>query len=256
MIKRIGFIGAGHLAGYLLEGFHHRRAGLQILLSDCDPQRAGHLADRWEARAVKDNQALLDASDLVILAVRPGDAVPACKALAFRSDHVVASAAAGLPLTELAPAVGPATAVRIMPITSAALNLSPTLVFPAHPVVCEVLALLGQVHVLPSEASFTAASVIAAFYGWVYALADETVAWTVREGVPEDVARKLVLETIRSTAEMSLAKPEHSIKELLDLLATPGGITEYGLRILQAQRGIEAWPVALNAVLDRMRSRG
>lgn len=255
MNKRIGILGAGHLASYLMEGFHKRMPDLQIMLADCEFGRAERLANLWGAKAIKENQALLDGSDLVILAVRPQDALPACRALAFRKEHVVASAAAGLYLADLEPAVAPARVVRIMPLTSAALNLSPTLVFPENPAVSEAFALLGQVHALPSEASFTAASVIAAFYGWVYALADETVAWTMREGVPEDIARKLVLETIRSTAEMALAKPQQSIQELLDLLATPGGITEFGLGILREHHGIESWPVALNAVLERMNSR-
>ena len=253
MIARIGFIGAGHLASYLLEGLHRRQPGLEILVSDCDAARAERLAGLWGARAAGDNQSLVDASDLVILAVRPGDALPACRALAFREGQKLASAAAGVPVADLAAAAAPARVVRVMPLTSASINLSPTLMYPADPEIIEVFELLGRIHLVPDEASFTAASVIAAFYGWVYALADETVAWTARQGVPATTARSLVLETMRSTVEMSLAHPEQSLQELLDLLATPGGITEYGLGILQEGHGLEAWTPALDGVLARMR---
>ena len=253
MTGRIGFLGAGHLAGYLLEGLRRQRPDLQVVLADRDRARAEHLAGQWGARVADDNQALLDQSDLVILAVRPPDALQACSDLDFRAEQSVASAVAGLTLRDLAPATAPARAVRVMPLTSAALNLSPTLVFPGDPVVQNLFALLGQVHVLPDEDTFTAASVIAAFYGWVYALADETVAWTLRQGVPAGIGKDLVLGTIRSTVAMALANPSQSLQELLGRLATPGGITEFGLGVIRERHGLDTWSVALDAVLARMK---
>ena len=255
MSGRIGVLGAGHLAGYLLEGFHRRGAGGRVRVSDCAAGRAGQLAARWGAQAAESNQNLVDAADLVILAVRPADALPACRELAFRAGQVVASAAAGVTLAQLGPAVAPARAVRVMPISSAALNGSPTLVYPGHPAVAEGFALLGQVHVLADEAGFTAASVIAAFYGWVFALADETVAWTGRQGVPPEIARPLVLETLRSAADMGLAKAGEPLGEMLERLATPGGITGFGLAEIRRRGGLEAWTLALEAVLGRLAGR-
>lgn len=253
MVGRIGILGAGHLAGYLLEGWRKRQPDLPVLVADVVPARAAALAQRWGARAVTDNQALVDGSDLVVLAVRPMDAVPALRALRFRDGQVLASVAAGVPLAQLAPAAAPAAAVRVMPISSAAVNRSPTLLHPAQEQVQELFALVGDVLVVPDEQAFRAATVIAAFYGWLYALADQTVAWCVREGVPPAVAHPLVLETMRSTADMSLAKPQ-SIRELLDLLATPGGITRHGLDLLDRNAGLEAWTLALDGVLARLKA--
>ncbi len=253
---RIGIIGAGHLAGYLLEGFHKRGPGAPVRIADARPGQAEQLAQRWGAQAVGGNQAVVDGSDLVILAVRPQDALAALAALSFRPEQVVASAAAGVALAVLAPAAAPARAVRIMPISSAALNRSPTLVHPDHPAVQEAFALLGQVHVLPDEAAFTAASVLAAFYGWVYALADQAAAWTAGAGVPPDLARRIVLETIRSTADVGLARPDQPLHELLDQLATPGGITRHGLAVLRKRGALEAWSQALDAVLESMGGGG
>ena len=96
---------------------------------------------------------------------------------------------------------------------------------------------------------------IAAFYGWVYALFNETVAWTTRAGVLPNTARSLVLETVRGAAEMSLAQPDIELSAILDTLATPGGITEHGLNILRQQQGLTAWTEALDAVLSRMQSK-
>ena len=247
-----GIIGVGHLAGYLVEGLRRAAPNLPIILSPRNVQRSADLAARFGAQVVAGNQAVADAADLIILSTRPGDAVPACQEVAFRPGQAVVSVAAGLPLDALRPAVAPATAVRAMPISCAAINESPTLLYPDHPQARALFALLGQVHVLPDESSFTPASVIAAFYGWVYALLDETVAWTAQAGVPSQTARSLVLETVRGAAGMALSHPDQELASLLRALATPGGITEHGLDVLHRHQGLEAWTEALDAVLERM----
>jgi pyrroline-5-carboxylate reductase len=254
VIDRIGILGAGHLAGYLVEGFHRKCPAARILLADRERERVERMAQRWQACIAKSNQALVDASDLLILAVRPGDALEACDPLAFREHQIVASAVAGLGLDLLQPKVAPAKAVRVMPISSAALNQSPTLLFPDDPRAREVFSLLGSVLAVRDEATFTTASVLAAFYGWMYALAMETIAWAERSGISPGIARQLVLETIRSSADMALADPATSMQEMLERLATPGGMTEQGLRIIHERQGLEAWTAALEGVLCGMKA--
>jgi pyrroline-5-carboxylate reductase len=83
-------------------------------------------------------------------------------------------------------------------------------------------------------------------------LLDEVVAWTVQAGVSPQIARNLVLETTRGATEMSLAHPEQALSALLDSLATPGGITRQGLRILKDRQGLEAWLEALEDVRKRL----
>jgi len=249
----VGVIGVGHLAGYLVEGLRRASPDVKIVLSPRNVERSAKLAARFGARVASNNQAVVDAADVILVTTRPGDALGACKEVSFRPDQTVISAAAGLPLKSLKPVVAPATAARAMPISCAAINESPTLIYPDIPEACALFELLGQVHVLPDESRFTPASAIAAFYGWVYALLDKTVAWTEQAGVPPETARSLVLETVRGAADMALAQPDQELSAMLDALATPGGITERGLRVLHERQGLAAWTEALDAALDRMR---
>lgn len=253
MTDRIGFIGVGHLAGFLVEGLRRADSDAEIILSPRNVERSAHLAMRFGATVAVDNQAVADTADVILLTTRPGDTVAACNDVYFRPGQIVVSTVAGLSLASLTPAIVPATAVRAMPISCAALNSSPTLLYPENPRARALFALLGSVHVLADEAQFAPASVIAAFYGWVYALLDETVAWTVGAGVPPQIARDLVLETVRGATDMALAQPEKDLVNMLDSLATPGGITEYGLKILHQRHGLDAWTIALDAVFDRMK---
>jgi pyrroline-5-carboxylate reductase len=252
MIERVGIVGVGHLAGYLVEGLRRASPEIEIVLSPRNVERSAHLAARFGARVAASNQAVADVADLVLLTTRRGDALVAARGIAFRPGQTVISTVAGLPLAALTPAVAPAAIVRAMPISCAALNQSPTLLCPDHPRARALFALLGHVHLLADEAHFAPASVISAFYGWVYALLDETIAWTVQAGVSPQAARSLVLETVRGAAEMALAQPDQDLAAMLATLATPGGITEHGLAVLHRQRGLEAWVAALDAALDRM----
>jgi pyrroline-5-carboxylate reductase len=53
---------------------------------------------------------------------------------------------------------------------------------------------------------------------------------------------------------MGLARQEQSLSELLDALATPGGITRYGLKTLEERESFDAWAEAMEVVLKRLHS--
>jgi pyrroline-5-carboxylate reductase len=211
------------------------------------------LVELFGATAVADNQDVADETDLVLVSTRPGDIVAACESVLFRPEHTVVSTTAGVTVAALEPAVKPATIVRAMPITCAAICRSPTLLYPDNPLARSLFELLGSVHVLPTEETFTPTSVSTAYYGWVYALLDEAVRWAGESGVPPEVARPLILETTRGAAEMGLARPEQELSALLDSLATPGGITRAGLETLEDRQSLSAWTDAMDVVLQRLR---
>ncbi len=253
MIESVGIIGVGHLATYLVEGLRKADPNLEIFLSQFKGDFTESLAERFSATAVADNQAVADCTNLVIVSTRPGDILAACEAVSFRTEHTIVSTAAGISLAILEPAVAPASVVRAMPITCAAIHRSPTLLCPDHKIASSLFDLLGSVHVLDDEEHFTSASVSTAYYGWVYALLDKAVAWTAEAGVPREIARPLILETTRGAAEMGMARRDQDLSELLDSLATPGGITRDGLQTLEDRQSLEAWVEAMEMVLKRMR---
>ena len=252
MIERVGIIGVGHLASCLVEGMRRASPSLEIFLSAYLSDKAEELASEFGATTVTENQTVADETDLILATTRPGDIVAACDAVSFRANQTVVSTAVGVSVELLAPAVAPAGIVRAMPITCSAINLSPTLLYPDQPKARTLFELVGSVHALTDEEQFTPASVIAAYYGWIYALLDETIAWTVKAGVPAQTARELVLETTRGAAEMGLTHPEQQLSELLESLATPGGVTRDGLSCLRDRRSFQAWTEALDIVLERV----
>ena len=252
MRESVGIIGVGHLASYIVEGLKRASPEIKILLSPRNENKSKELLERFQVEIAENNQDVVNRANLIMITTRPEDAITVSESLDFRSDQTVISVAVGLSLDRLSEPISPASVVRAMPISCAAINQSPTLLYPDNPQARTLLNLLGPVHVLQNEAQFTSASTIGAFYGWIFALLDEVISWTIQNGVPHQMARSLILETVRGAVNMVLKDPETDQKAILDTLATPGGITKQGLEILSQGHGFATWKESLNVVHNRL----
>ena len=253
MTASIGIIGVGHLAGYLVEGLKRAPDCPDIVLSPRNADKSGALAGRFGTRVATNNAQVVEEADTVILATRPAQAVQATSGLPWRAGQTLICVAAGVSLDALAAVAGPATVVRAMPISCAAIGESPTSLYPDDTAARRLFERLGPVHALPDETSFEAASVLGAFYGWVYAMLGEVTAWTEGHGVPPQTARDLVAQTARGASGMILGRPDEPLAAMLESLSTPGGITSRGLEVLEESAAISAWSTACRAALDRTR---
>ncbi|MGO4740704.1 pyrroline-5-carboxylate reductase family protein [Bosea sp. 2KB_26] len=249
-MTRIAFLGVGHLAEAMIEGFLRDRQELPHLA--LSPRGHGpKLAKRHGLELAERNDALVSGSDIVFLATRPGDAIAAISNLPWRPEHILVSACAGVPLAQLERAAAPARVMRIMPLTAASLGASPTTAFPSFPEVHPLLARLGPVIALENEAQFETATVSAAIYGWVQSLIGLGRDWSVAHGMSPEAARQLAATTFVAAGRMIAERPE-PVETLIANLATPGGITERGLAVLSEHGVQEGWTAACDAVLAKL----
>ncbi len=255
MIESVGIIGVGHLASYIVEGLKKAAPDIEIILSQRNVQKSKSLASRFGAKVAQNNQEVVNKTNLIMITTRPEDTIAVSENLSFQTGQVVISVAVGLPLKKLLSTTAPATVVRAIPISCAAINQSPTLLFPDNHQARALLSHLGQVHLLPNESCFTSASAIGAFYGWIYALLDEIISWTTQTGVPHQAARNIVLETVLGAVNMALNEPKKELNVILDTLATPGGITKQGLNVLHQHQALLVWTEALNSISKRLNAR-
>ncbi|WP_226576250.1 pyrroline-5-carboxylate reductase family protein [Acuticoccus sediminis] len=247
----LGIIGVGHLAVAVIEGLiASGMAPGDILLA---PRGKGPaMADRFGVRLAADNAAVVAESGIVLLAVRPGAAADAVAGLGWRPGQRLVSACAGVPIEALQRAAPEAEVVRVMPLTAASIGASPTLVFPADPDVVALLERVGSPVPLRREDDFEVATVHAAVYGWAQALIATGAKWSAAQGLDEATARRLAARTFVAAGRMIAEQPA-PMDDLIAALATPGGITEAGLRSLE-QSGVPAgWEEACDVVLGRLK---
>jgi pyrroline-5-carboxylate reductase len=131
---RVGFVGVGAIAtaivDALVSGPHADE--IDVVLSPRSAPRSAELAARYrQVRVAPHNQPVVDAADIVILAVLPDQMAALCSSLSFREEQVVVSLAAGWPPSLLAEHVDPAATVcQMIPLPMIALHTGPVVICP------------------------------------------------------------------------------------------------------------------------------
>ncbi|WP_119273498.1 pyrroline-5-carboxylate reductase family protein [Taklimakanibacter deserti] len=247
----VGILGVGHLArSIIVRLLDSGMKPTDLLLSPRG--QAPQLAARHGIPVAAGNRELVEGCPLVLLAVRPKDAVSALAGLPWTQRHTIVSACAGVTIGKLREAAPPARIVRAMPITACELGASPTTIFPDIAAARPLIDPLGPVIVLRSEEEFETATVSAAIYGWVQDLIRQSAAWIECHGVEAETARQLMARTFVAAGRMA-DEAEGDMETILRQLATPGGITELGLKTLERRNVSAAWSEASDAVLARLR---
>ncbi|HET6304480.1 MAG TPA: pyrroline-5-carboxylate reductase [Myxococcota bacterium] len=268
--QRVGFLGAGAMAQALATGLV--RAGVpagQMVASDPEPARRAALAAGPGVRAVADNAEVVEASDLVVLAVKPGVVGSALRALevlpaAARLRPLWVSIAAGVALATLEERLPRgARVVRAMPNTPSLVGAGAT-AFVANASASEadrrlaraLFESVGIVWEAPSEDLLDAVTGLSGSgpaYVCVFleALADAGV----RMGLPREAAYALSFQTVLGTARLAQETGRHPA-DLKDQVTSPGGTTIAGLERLEAGGLRAAVHAAVAAATERSRELG
>ena len=249
----LGFIGVGELARYTIEGLRRGGHDGPIRLCPRNREQAAWLAANRDCEVLADNQAVADASDILVLATRPADCLEALSALQLRADRVLLSVVAGVTIAELRGAVsGEVTIVRAMPVSSAAVGASPTLIYPRHDAVAALFECCGASIAVDDERHFDQGTILACVYSWYFALFEALIEATGGPALPRATAAELVLGMARGAAELALARPAQSPGEIAAQIATDGTFSRLGLDRLERERAFDAWRDACELLRERL----
>ena len=249
-----GVLGVGSIATAIVTGLCDGVAGPpEVVLSPRNAGRAAGLAARLPSvRVARDNQQVVDDSDVVVVCVLPAHAAEVLAGLEFRTGHAVVSAIAGLPVAELAALVAPATDIaRSIPLPAVATRGSGTPVYPATPAATELFDRLGgslEIADEPAlEAVSAASATVAAYFRQLGTIAD----WLSGRGIPAAAARRYVADTFAALSG-ELDAPDVDFAALARAHTTPGGLNEQFAQALDAAGTSDAARAGLDAVLARI----
>lgn len=220
-----------------------------MLFTDGGSGRAAELAAELDGEAASSNQDLADKADVVVLAVKPAKLGEAAEELG--GAKVVVSLLGATSLETLRGAFPGAETVRVMPNVGVEVRKGVLCVAggPSEEV-RGMLEGLGRVFDLP-DSQFDAATAVMGCSPAYLALAVEAIADAgTADGLDEELARELVVETAVGTAELLRT---HDPAALRKAVASPGGSTEAGLEALDREGAREAFEAAVQASLARMR---
>ncbi len=239
-------IGLGAMGGQIL------RAALEtgvlspaaVGLVDTDPARLQPLTDLGcrpvsLADAASAPRLLLAVKPQIFPEVAPHLLRPEFDAGTAAPPRLAISVMAGLRSHRIADALGPGTAViRTMPNTPAAIRLGITAMAggpastPDHlDWVRRLFTAVGAVIEVDESHFHAVTAVSGSGPAWVFRMAEAWITAAIEQGLPADVAERLVLETLFGAA--SLLRPgDRSPAELRSAVTSRGGTTAAGLAAL------------------------
>jgi len=176
------------------------------------------------------------------------------------TDKAVTSVAAGVTIDRISENLPEGAAIlRVMPNVCASVGLGSAVVTSneagsaALPTVVDIFRHVGEVQELPERLFDAATALHGSGPAYVALFADALIQAGVREGIPRDVARRLVVGTIGGTAVLL---KEHSAHQVRDEVMTPGGTTAAAFVAMEKAGFVGAVYDGVEAATERARGLG
>ena len=260
-MKKVGIIGAGKIGGSLLLRLAES-GGFDLGVSDIHPEQLRVFKDVG-VRTTSSNHELAQWSDLIIVAVKPWDVAQVMQEMspAFKgTEKAVTSVAAGVSIARISENLPEGTAVlRVMPNVCASVGLGSAVVTANEagratlPTVMDIFCHVGDVLELPERLFDAATALHGSGPAYVALFADALIQAGVREGIPRDVARRLVVGTIGGTAVLLKERSAHQVR---DEVMTPGGTTAAAFVAMEKAGFVAAVYDGVEAATEQARGLG
>lgn len=241
---RIGFLGAGKMASALAAGLVKASVSTSasLIASDIYEETRAGFAKSVGCKVTASNAEVVDASDILILAVKPDQVVGVLSEISSRvtERHLIISIAAGVTLNKLAaPLSDTARLIRVMPNTPALVGASASAFALGKAAKQDDAALAQRIFSAVGVAFQVKESLLDAVTGlsgsgpaYAYLMIEALSDGGVAAGLPRDVATKLAAQTLLGAAKMVLETGQHP-GALKDMVTSPGGTTIEGLHELE-----------------------
>jgi pyrroline-5-carboxylate reductase len=227
----VGFIGVGAIAAAivdaLMRGPNANRA--DIVLSPRSASRSAELAARHgDVRIAPHNQAVVDASQIVVIAVLPEQIADVCGSLTFRAEQIVVSLVAGWPPSLLRERVQPATTVcQMIPLPMIGLHSGPIVLYPRVVEVERLMKGCGDIIIPDREEDVIVLNCASAVMSTFFEFQNRILDWTVRHGVDAQMAKDYVVSLLHGLTAESMKSRSGDMSELVRDHETTGGLNEY-----------------------------
>ncbi len=254
-MERVGIIGAGKIGGSLVARLWE---DFDLMVSDIYEEQLERLERAYDIKTTLSNKEVAKSSRFLVIAVKPWDVTHILEEISpVAEGKVVVSVAAGVEIPAIAARLPHQTAVlRVMPNVCAAVGLGTAVVAANEsgetylPEVMSIFRRLGDVMELPERHFDAATALHGSGPAYVALFVDALVQAGVREGIPRDLASRLVNGTMAGTAVLLKERAAHQIR---DEVTTPGGTTAAALAAMEKAGFVAAVYDGVEAATEQAR---
>lgn len=241
---KLGFLGCGNMAEAIIKGLLAKDLipKSSILASDVRKDRREEISARLGIAVTADNAAVVNGSDVVILAIKPQvlARVMAEVGHLFAPQQLLISLCAGVPTSRIEQHLASGVpVVRTMPNIAAFVAQSATAICagssasPAHvELSAELCRGFGTVEEVDESLMDSVTGLSGSGPAYIFLIIDALADAGVKVGLRRDQARRLVGQTLLGSSMLLLSSGEHP-GELKDMVTSPGGTAIAGLAALE-----------------------
>lgn len=236
---KIGIIGYGSMGRMLLWKFssNNNINKSDLLVANRTPDK---LSEAKDVAVICDNKVLASEADIVFVCVRPGDMKSVLEEIGpcLKSDALLVTLNGSITFDMIKKVIDHKTA-KVIPSLTAEIDRSQTIVCfndliedRDKDVLRDLLGSIGEVIELPENEVGMGSELVSCMPGFIASIFD--VICTSAEShtkIPHDQIVKMVLNTLSATGDLMLAK-DLSFDDVVERVATKGGITEEGTRVI------------------------
>ena len=256
---RLGFIGAGKLAGSIIRGLVRAEfcAPNEIIVSEPNEQARAALRKDVDLVFTAANAEVAEKSDVIFLGVKPGLVLPVLRELNVDLENkLVISLAAGVRLANME-ATGKGRFLRALTNTPSAICRAATAVARGGrttdedvDVARKIFGAIGVVVEIGEEQIDAVTGLSGSGPAFVYTVIEALGEGGKKMGLAHDDALTLATQTVLGAAQLA-SESKLSPEELRKMVVTPGGTTAAGLAAMEKLKTAEGLIAAVEAATKR-----
>ena len=238
---KIMFLGSGYMAGALIRGMIEKELAPPahiFVKGGAHPEKVSALAEQYEIQIAQEED-IRDA-DLVVLAFKPQNFKDAMRVYApyFSPETTVFSILAGIPCTSIEQAISGCPVVRLMPNLALSVGLSATGYCLGRyasesdaAAAQELFGALGAAAQVEEAEMSAVTAVSGSGPAYFYYLAEAMIDAAVKDGMAEDAAKELAVQTMIGAARL-IADSGDEPAQMRAKITSKGGTTEAAIRAM------------------------
>lgn len=245
-MQHIGIIGCGALGEALLTTLQKKSLG-KIIVSARSASRLNNLKRRYNVEVTNDNLYLVQCSREIYLCVKPTQAESVCNELKdwLRSDTIVISAMAGVPVKSIVSWLNHANVLKIMPTIT--LDKNGPIAVTGHQSTQHNLPKESLIYMTEKSVDLSTA-ISGCMPEFLAYILKEWIDVAVDKGMERKLAERLVLQNFVSLAA-SQPRSIDDLDEIRRKVSSKGGATEQGVEALK-KSGLKEGLDAMIAAAD------
>ena len=253
---KLGVIGTGTITKAIVQGLMASDFPVtSIALSRRSQSVSAALDQAFDRVWISDsNQEIVDASDVVILAVLPQQAKAVLSSLVFRPAQHVISVIATVPHERLSEWIGTDVEItRAIPLPAVARRAGVTVIYPKTDVASGLFGAIGNVLSAETVDELDAYATASALMGVYFHVMETAADWLQTQGVAPADAQAYLTSLFLELATTAQRAAGDTLADLRRDHCTPGGLNQQMVDVFTREYGANALVGAMNDVAARIR---